>query len=158
MSTSPVPDLAHFENGNEKKPVMNWIKWKDQEPFDSRRGTACPTAVLLRQHSGWTYGILANQLVSTGGTRGTEDVNATVLQPFLSYTTKTYTTFLVNTESTYDWESGQWTAPVNVAVAQLLKLGGQPMQFQIGPKLYVEGPTGAPDWGIRFAYTLLFPR
>jgi hypothetical protein len=32
------------------------------------------------------------------------------------------------------------------------------MQFQIGPKLYVEGPTGAPDWGMRFSTTLLFPK
>ena len=43
-------------------------------------------------------------------------------------------------------------------VSQLLKLGGQPIQFQLGPKWYAEGPTGAPDWGIRFAVTLLFPK
>ena len=24
--------------------------------------------------------------------------------------------------------------------------------------LYVTGPTGAPDWGIRFAFIFLFPR
>jgi len=117
-----------------------------------------PTVVFLRQQSGWTYGLLANHLVSIGGTRSTSNVNATFLQPFLSYTTKTYTTFAVNTESTYDWENSKWTVPLNASVAQLLKLGGQPMQFQIGPKVYVEGPTGAPDWGVRFAYTLLFPR
>jgi hypothetical protein len=33
-----------------------------------------------------------------------------------------------------------------------------PIQFSLGPKLYVEGPTTAPDWGIRFAVTLLFPQ
>ena len=48
--------------------------------------------------------------------------------------------------------------PLNPTVSQLLKLGGQPVQFQLGPKLYVAGPTSAPDWGIRFAVTLLFPR
>jgi hypothetical protein len=117
-----------------------------------------PTAVALRQHSGWTYGLLANHLVSIGGTSSTSDVNATFLQPFVSFTTKKYTTFAVNTESTYDWENSKWTVPINVSVAQLLKLGGHPMQFQIGPKVYVEGPTGAPDWGVRFAYTLLFPK
>ena len=116
-----------------------------------------PTAVVLRQHSGWTYGILLNHLVSTGGTRSTEDVNATFLQPFLSFTTKTRTTFALNTESTYDWESSKWTVPLNLTVKQLLRLGGAPMQFELGPKLYVEGPTSAPDWGIRFTYTLLFP-
>jgi hypothetical protein len=117
-----------------------------------------PTAVALKQTHGWTFGMLTNHLVSTGGTRSTSDVNATFLQPFVSYTTKTYTTIGINTESTYDWENAQWTVPLNPFVAQLVKVGGQPMQFQIGPKLYVEGPTGAPDWGVRFNYTLLFPK
>lgn len=117
-----------------------------------------PTTVFLRQDAGWTYGMLNNHLVSTGGTHSTEDVNATYFQPFLSFTTKSYTTVAVNTESTYDWEASKWTVPLNLMVSQLLKIGGQPMQFQLGPKLYVAGPTGAPDWGIRFAYTLLFPK
>ena len=116
-----------------------------------------PTAVALRQHSGWTYGMLMNHLVSFGGTHSTEDVNSTYFQPFLSFTTKTYTTFSVNTESTYDWNAARWTVPLHLLVAQLLRIGGQPMQFQIGPGLYVAAPTGAPDWGIRFQYTLLFP-
>ena len=116
-----------------------------------------PTAVALRQHSGWTYGMLMNHIVSFGGTHSTEDVNSTYFQPFLSFTTKTHTTFSLNTESTYDWEAAKWTVPLNLLVAQLVRIGGQAMQFRIGPKLYVEGPTGAPDWGIRFEYTLLFP-
>jgi len=116
-----------------------------------------PTAVVLQQRGGWTYGILANHLVSVAGTDHTPNVNSTFLQPFLSYTTGTHTTFILNTESTYDWQDSKWTVPLNAMVAQLVRIGGQPMQFQIGPKLYVEGPTGAPDWGIRFAYTLLFP-
>lgn len=117
-----------------------------------------PTAVVLKQQSGWTYGALANHIVSIGGTRSTPDVNASFLQPFLAYTTETYTTFGIQTESTYDWESGQWTVPLIAPVSQLLKIGGQPVQFQLGPKLYVEGPTAAPDWGIRFAVFLLFPK
>lgn len=117
-----------------------------------------PTAVFLRQVGGWTYGILANHLVSTGGTRSTSDVNATFLQPFLSYTTSTHTTFVVNTESSYDWENSKWTVPLNPAVTQLVKVGSQPISLSLGPKLYVEGPTGAPDWGLRFAFVLLFPQ
>jgi hypothetical protein len=116
-----------------------------------------PTAVVLRQDGGWTYGMLANHLWSIGGTRSTPDVNATFLQPFLSYTTKTHTTFLLNTESTYDWTGTKWTVPLNTSVSQLLKIGKLPVSFQLGPKIYVEGPSGAPDWGIRFAIVFLFP-
>lgn len=89
-----------------------------------------PTAVILRQESGWTYGMLANQLWSFAGTDRRQDVNATFLQPFLAYTTKTYTTFTFNTETTYDWENEQGTVPLNWMVSQLLRLGGQPLQFQ----------------------------
>jgi hypothetical protein len=79
-----------------------------------------------------------------------------VLQ-FLSYTTKTYTTFGVQTESTYDWTNSKWTIPLIAPVSQLLKIGGHPISLQAGPKLYVEGPSSAPDWGIRFAFIFLFP-
>jgi hypothetical protein len=119
---------------------------------------AGPTAVVLRQDSGWTYGMLANQLWSFAGSSSRAEVNATFLQPFVSYTTKTFTTFGLNTESTYDWSNRQWTVPINLTVSQLLKLGTQPIQFQIGGRYYAERPGGGPDWGLRFTVTLLFPK
>jgi len=64
----------------------------------------------------------------------------------------------VNTESTYDWEHSQWTVPVNVSVSQLLKLGKQPIQLSLGAKYYADGPSGGPDWGLRFTVTFLFPK
>jgi hypothetical protein len=117
-----------------------------------------PTVVALRQHSGWTYGVLANHLWSVAGTSHTGNVNATFLQPFLTYTFKTHTTLGINTESTYDWATTKWTVPINPFVSQILKIGPQPISLQLGPKLYVEGPTEAPDWGLRLAFILLFPR
>ena len=74
-------------------------------------------------------------------------MSSTFLQPFVSYTTKTYTTIGLNTESTYDWEDSQWTVPLNLLVSQLLKLGKQPIQFQLGARYYAEKPDGGPDWG-----------
>lgn len=63
---------------------------------------AGPTAVVLKQEKGWTYGMLANHIWSFAGESGRQDVNATFLQPFLTYTTKKQTTFKFNTETTYD--------------------------------------------------------
>ncbi len=62
-----------------------------------------PTLVALVQKGGWTIGILANQIWSLGGDNNEQNINSTFLQPFLTYTTKTHTTFGVNSESTYDW-------------------------------------------------------
>jgi len=114
--------------------------------------------VFLRQEHGFTYGALVNHIWSVAGEGGRDDVSSTFLQPFLSYTTAKQTTFVLNTESTYDWEHEQWTVPINLAAAQLLKLGKMPFQFQLGGRYYMEGPSGNPEWGIRATVTLLFPK
>jgi hypothetical protein len=119
---------------------------------------AGPTVVLLKQDSGWTYGLLANHVWSFAGTDKRADVSATFLQPFLSYTTKAYTTYGINTESTYDWKSTQWTVPINLSVSQLVKFGSQPVSFQLIARGYVERPDGGPDWGLSFTTTFLFPK
>jgi hypothetical protein len=117
-----------------------------------------PTAVVLKQRSGWTYGMLVNHIWSVTGDSSRDDVNATFMQPFVSYTTKTFTTFGFNTETTYDWEHQQGTVPLNWTVQQLLKIGTQPIAFQLGVRYYAEKPAGGPDWGLRFVTTLLFPQ
>ena len=96
--------------------------------------------------------------MSFAETESRQEVNATFLQPFLSYTTKTYMTYGVNTESTYDWQNSQWTVPVNAMISQLVKLDKVPVQFQLGGRYYPEKPNGGADWGVRFAVTLLFPK
>jgi hypothetical protein len=123
----------------------------------SEKWGAGATAVLLKQQDGWTYGILANQVWSYAGNDDRPYVSSTFLQPFLTYTTKTKTTFGVNTESTYDWRAHQWTVPVNIFVSQLVRIGKLPLSFTLGGKVYADGPSGAPDWGIRFVVTPLFP-
>jgi hypothetical protein len=149
-----------------KEPVKGWVLGAgpallyptatDSELGNGQWG-AGPTAVVLRQQKGWTYGVLANQVWSYAGW-GDHDVNATFLQPFLGYRTKTYTTFLVNTESTYDWEEHQWSVPLNFMVNQMLKVHTQPLSLQFGYRYYADGPSGGPEWGLRFTVTFLFPK
>jgi hypothetical protein len=117
-----------------------------------------PTAVALRQHGGWTYGMLVNHVWSFAGNDRRQDVSATFMQPFLSYTTKTHTTFSLNTETSYDWKNHQGTVPINAMLSQLVKLGPMPLQFQLGFRYYAERPSGGPDWGLRFTVTFLFPK
>ena len=105
-----------------------------------------PTLVALVQEKGWTVGILANQIWSVGGDPNEQNISSMFLQPFLTYTTKTHTTFGVNTESTYNWENDEWTVPINFWVSQILKVGKQPPASSsvaaITPNLRVES-TGA---------------
>jgi hypothetical protein len=119
-----------------------------------------PTAVLLRQTGPWTIGALVNHIWSVEGEADRADVNATYLQPFVSYLyTKTKTTFGLSVESTYDWENEAWSVPLNATVSQLLKIGPQIMQLTAGARYWAESPTNGPeDWGLRFQVTFLFPK
>lgn len=124
----------------------------------SEKWGAGPTGVLLKQSGHLTFGALANHVWSIAGSSERADVSSTFLQPFVAYTLPSATTFTVNSETTYDWVGEQWLAPVNLMVAQLLAPGGQPLQLQVGGRYYLESSEGGPDWGLRFALILLFPR
>jgi hypothetical protein len=119
---------------------------------------AGPTVVALQQEHGFTYGVLANHIWSFAGQQDRPYISKTFLQPFFTYTTKTYTTIGLNTESTYDWEKRQWTVPLNFFAQQLVKIGKHPVAFQVGYRYYAERPDGGPDWGLRFQITFLFPK
>jgi hypothetical protein len=121
---------------------------------------AGPTAVFLKQTHGWTFGALLNQIWSFAGSSNRSDISTTYMQPFLSYTTKSLTTFAVNTESTYNWEADkdQWTVPINFMVTQFFKVGKQRVTLQGGARYWATSPDSGPHgWGARVTLTFLFP-
>jgi hypothetical protein len=127
----------------------------------ARRWGAGVTGVVLKQESGWTYGVLANHIWSIadadpGKFTGT-DISNTFVQPFLSYTTPSGFTTAINSESSYNWLTRRWTVPINLLFAQVFKIGDQPVQFQAGPRYYAQTPDNGPRWGARFNLTFLFP-
>ena len=64
----------------------------------SEKWSAGPTGVALWQGHGWTVGALANHLWSFAGDDDQPAVNATFIQPFISYTTHDAWSFTLNTE------------------------------------------------------------
>jgi hypothetical protein len=82
------------------------------------------------------------------------------LQPFISYTTKTHTIFIIDKESTADSTAssdGKWTMSVILQSSQILKIGKQPGSIQIGGKYSADTPRYGPNWGVRFNFSLLYP-
>jgi len=120
---------------------------------------AGPTAVVLRQKDGWTFGALGNHIWSFAGDSARSPISATFVQPFVSFTTKTATTYGLNTESTYDWKSSRWTVPLNASVSQVLRVGDQLISVAGGLRYWGQAPDSAPSgWGARVVVTLLFPK
>jgi hypothetical protein len=118
-----------------------------------------PTAVALRQDGRWTYGALANHIWSVAGSSDRPDVNTTFVQPFLSYTTPTAWSFVLQAEATRDWERSDLSVPVGAFVGKVLRIGGLPVQVIGGPRYYAShfdnGPRG---WGARLTAVVLLPR
>ncbi len=129
-----------------------------EDALGSEKWGVGPTGVVLRQAGPWTMGMLANHVWSFAGD-GDRDVSRTFLQPFLTYTTARATTYSLNTETAYDWESEAWAVPINVGVNQLLTIGGQRLQVGGGVRYWLQAPENGPEgWGARANVVFLFPR
>jgi hypothetical protein len=116
------------------------------------------TAVVLKQEGPWTVGALANHIWSVSGKGDRSDISATYLQPFISYRTSDAWTFTLNTESTYNWETEQWSVPVIFQASKLLKFGEQPVSLSAGIRYWAASPKDGPHgWGPRVGLTFLFP-
>ena len=169
MNESGLGDIVASQFFSPKAPTARGWLWgagpvwllptASDEVLGGEQWGGGPTVVALKQIGPWTAGFLGNHIWSVAGDNDRADINATFLQPFVSYITKTKTTFGVNTESTYDWQNEAWSVPVNASVAQLLKIGPQIIQITLGGRYWVESPDNGPeDWGLRAQLTFLFPK
>ncbi len=167
-SESGMGDITQSFFFSPKAPVGGWIlaagpvgyyRSATDTQLGAEKWGAGPTALALKQTGPWTVGMLTNHIESFAGDDDRAEISSTFVQPFVAYITKTKTTFSVNTESTYDWETDHWSVPVNVAVAQMLKIGPQILQLQLGARYWAESPDNGPEgWGYRMQLTLLYPK
>lgn len=169
MGESGIGDIVQSLFFSPKAPTPKGFIWgagpvfllptASDDALGSEKWGVGPTGVGLKQAGSWTYGMLANHIESFAGDDKRADVSATFIQPFLSYITKTKTTFGLNTESTYDWEDEEWSVPINLTVSQLLRVGSQILQIGVGARYWADSPENGPeDWGARVQLTFLFPK
>jgi hypothetical protein len=130
-----------------------------EDLLGSEKWGAGPTGVVLKQAGPFTYGLLANHIWSYAGEDDRNDISNTFIQPFISYTTKTATTFALAAESTYNWKSEDWSVPMNASISQVLKIKSQLIQLKAGVRYYAEStPTDPEGWGIKLGIVFLFPK
>jgi len=158
MNESGLGDITASQFFSPKKPTAGGWIWGvgpiEVLPTASEDGLGTgkwglgPTFVILRQKGPWTVGYLGAHIWSVAGDDDRADVNATTMQPFFSYTTKTYTTVGAYTEALYDWESEEWQVPVIVQAGQLFKIGPQIMQLAVAGKYGLRLRITAPRVGV----------
>jgi hypothetical protein len=118
-----------------------------------------PTALVLRQANGWTYGALVNQLFSAAGDANRAEVNQLFIQPFLAYNWKSGAGVTLNAEMTQNWEGDTFTGFLNPVVSGVTRLGKQTISLAVGPRIPFAAPVQSkPAMGIRSVLTLVFPK
>jgi hypothetical protein len=103
--------------------------------------------------------LLADHTWSYAGNDKREDISATYLQPVLAHSSKKGFTVALSSESTYNWKAKnrKWMVPLIGSVSQILPLGKHYISVGLGGIYYAKAPSSAPEWGIRFTLTFLFP-
>ncbi|WP_276134762.1 hypothetical protein [Polluticoccus soli] len=125
--------------------------------LSTRKWAAGPTLLLLRQANGLTYGFLTNQLWSFAGDDNRSDVNQLFFQPFFAKNWKSGAGVTLNSEMTFNWESETTSIFINPIASAVTKLGNQPVQLAVGPRMPVAGSKESrPDFGLRAVFTLVF--
>jgi hypothetical protein len=88
-------------------------------------------------------GTLVRQLWSFAGGNARQDVNQTLVQPFVNY-------------NLADGAIRRWLVPIGGGIGKLIKLDKQPIELGLQAYDNIERPTGAPQWSLRFSISLLF--
>lgn len=120
-----------------------------------------PSVVLLTQPPHWTLGVLANNVWSVAGSGGRPPVNQMLVQYFINYDLKNHWYLQMAPIITANWRASSgnvWTVPVGGGIGKIMKLGFQPINWQLefyGNAVY---PTGGSSWTFRAQIAFLFPK
>jgi len=124
--------------------------------LSSRKWGIGPTALVLRQGNGLTYGFLVNQLWSFAGDENRSDLSQMFLQPFFAKNWKSGGGISINSEMTFNWKTNITTGFLNPLVTGVTKLGKQAVSLGVGPRIPLIGQPA--DFGFRGVMTLVFPK
>ncbi len=120
-----------------------------------------PAVVLLTQPPHWTLGLITNNVWSVAGSGGRPAVNQFLLQYFINYDLKKHWYLQTAPIITANWKASsgnEWTVPVGGGVGKIMKLGNQPINWQVefyGNAVY---PSGGSSWTFRSEISFLFPK
>ena len=108
-----------------------------------------PAGIVLKMIGHWTVGGLANHVWSVAGDSNRADISNTFVQPFVAYTWPNKWGVSLQSETTYNWKSEEFSVPVNLAVSKLVFFGKLPVSLQAGTGYWLKSATNGAS-GARF--------
>jgi hypothetical protein len=132
---------------------------------DDKLGTdkwgAGPSAVALTIDGPWLYGVLVSHIWSFAGDSGRDNVNQSLVQPFVNYNLPDGWYLVSSPIITANWEADSddvWTIPLGGGLGKISRIGRQPVNAQIQAFYNVEKPEYGADWSLRLQCQFLFPK
>jgi len=127
----------------------------------SEKWSMGPTGVVLFQPKWGTFGGLVRQLWSVAGDSDRQNVNQTLLEPFLNYNLPDGWYLITDMVITANWKadsSNTWTVPLGGGAGKLFMIGKQAINARAEAYYNVEKPDNAPNWQWGFTVQFLFPK
>lgn len=152
------PRLPPWLNGGVGPAVS--LPVASKEALGTSKLSVGPTAVALVNSGQWIFALLANHLWSVAGDRERSAVNQTFLQPFCTRMLTGGYTITLSSETVANWKAAAdetWLVPAILTASKTFTVSQQMMSFGVGGRYNLVRPTGAPTWGVRLVYTLVFP-
>ncbi|MGO8910662.1 MAG: hypothetical protein ACLQDM_15280 [Bradyrhizobium sp.] len=119
-----------------------------------------PTAVLVYMNGPWVVGVLANNVWSFGGTKGSggNSYNNFLTQPFVNYNLGSGWYVTSSPLITANWEAAgtKWTVPVGGGAGRVFKVGKLPINLSLSAYYNIVKPLYGADWQLRTQLTLIF--
>ena len=134
----------------------------NEDQLGSGKWSAGITGVALTVPKWGSMGILGRHLWSFTGDSDREDVNQSLIEPFVNYNLKDGWFLLTDIVMTANWEadksSNRWTVPVGGGFGRVFKIGSMAFNSRLEAYYNAVRPDGSPYYSINFTWQFLFPK
>ena len=119
---------------------------------------------MLKINKPWVYGSLAQQVWSVGGSDASHanNINQTLLQPFVNYNMEGGWYWTSNPVITANWKADKggdiWTVPVGGGLGRVTKIGDQPVNIAVRGFYNVVRPKDTSNFTAQLQLTFLYPK
>jgi hypothetical protein len=127
--------------------------------FGSAQNGAGYSLGAVHRTENWVYSLYGYQSFGLGATPTIgSTANNIYIQPSITYITKRYGNYTLNSESTINMNTGAHSYPVNLMGSRLIAIGDVPLLFTLGVRYYTVNTNvgGAQGWGGRLGITYAF--
>ena len=117
-----------------------------------------PSVAAVRQLEDFTYGLIAAQLWSVGGSGQRPDVKVGSFEAFVTYRAEGLWNLSLHVPCTYDFITHEWIIPVALRVEKLVSFQKNPVTISFGLHYWADSPDSGPhDLAFEFGLTVVFP-